>query len=316
MNAVAARFGLTLEEVQATLADARVTLFEARETRTKPHLDDKILTAWNGLMIGALAEGYRILGDSRYLEAATTAAEFLFAELRSPNGRLLRTHRDGHSHLNAYLEDYAYLSEGLLDLYESGAARRYFDWAAELLEIIVTDFRDEGCGAFYHTGATHERLLFRYREGADGATPAPNAVAASVMVRMAGHTGHPRWIDYASRAIGAYGGNVRQYPRAFAKSLIVVDWMLASPIELVFVGSRTSASLEEMLRAAGRFFVPHRVQAVSDLTEVDGLPLLEGKVMPDGKPALYVCRDFTCAAPVGGAEQVVRELESIEANRM
>src|SRR5262249_25797123 len=183
---VAADLGLPASELEETLAAARATLYAARERRAHPGLDDKVLTAWNGLMLGALAEGFRVLGDRRYLDAAARAAAFLRAQLTTPEGRLLRTWRRGKAHLAGYLEDHAYLASGLLDLYEAGGDVAHLRGAERLAERIRQDFAAEE-GGFYSTARDHESLLVRHREGHDGATPAANAVAAHVLARLSYH---------------------------------------------------------------------------------------------------------------------------------
>jgi len=316
IEVVASRIKTTPEDLRERLDEARAILFAAREERVKPGLDDKVLTAWNGLMIGALAEGYRVSREPRYLAAAKRAAEFLSSQLTRADGGLLRTYRDGRAHLNAYLEDYAYLAEGLLDLYECDGDRRYFDRAVNLLHIVKAEFEDENTGAFYHTADSHEQLLFRYREGTDGAVPNPNAVAAISMARVGAHLGDDTWRERAIRAIHAYGGHIARYPRAFAKSLILVEWLLESPVELVFAGDEETHGLEQLQRAAARVFMPNRVQAIaSPSTPGDGLPLLEGKGLVGGNAALYICREFTCAAPITDAEAAEETLRSLPVGR-
>ncbi len=300
LPAVASHLGITPEELEQTLAVARRKVYEARERRVKPGLDDKVLTAWNGLMIGALAEGHRVLGTADYLAVAERAADFVLAALSQQDGRLLRTYRAGKAHLNGYLEDYAYLSEGLIDLYEAGGSVRWLREAERLLDLTLNDFLDAETGAFYNTARDHEKLLMRYQDGADGATPAGNAVAAYALARISYHLDRPELRQAAARAIQAYGPMIERYPRGFAKSLCVVDLLLEGPVELAFVGRRGSPDLEALRQGVARLYLPNRIEAVLDpagADEADELPLLRGKTMVDGKAALYVCRDFACQVP-------------------
>jgi hypothetical protein len=223
------KLGIGTEELQVSVDRARPKVYEARRKRVPPGLDDKILTAWNGLMISAMAEGYRILGEQRYCDAAVRATDFLLAMLLQPDGRLLRTYRAGKAHLHAYLEDYAYLCEGLIDLYEAGGATRYLDEAVRMAERLLADFADEESGAFYSTSRDHETLILRHREGTDGATPSGNAVAASALARLSFYLDREEWRRAAERAISAYGKQIALYPHAFAKSLAVVDLLLEGP---------------------------------------------------------------------------------------
>jgi uncharacterized protein len=305
---VAAELGLVPAELEASLATARAAVYKARLQRVPPALDDKVLTAWNGLMIGALAEGHRVLGDPRYGEAARRAADFVLATLRDDRGRLLRTYRAGTAHLAAYLEDYAYLAEGLLDLYEAGAPRLYLDEAARLARHIVDDYAAEG-GGFYSTARDHESLVVRHREGHDGATPAANGTAAHVLARLSFHLDRPELREQALLAVRAYGKAIQRHPRAFAKTLCAVDLLLGGPLELGLVGPLGDAGLEALRREVGRHYVPNRIVAHHDPAEGGStLPLLAGKTLVGGRAALYVCRDFACRRPVTEADEVAEAL--------
>ena len=295
---VAKSLGLDADTLRSEVAASKARLYEARRKRVPPGLDDKVLTAWNGLMIGALAEGHRALGERRYLEAAERAAAFVTTRLRAADGRLLRTYRDGQAHLAAYLEDYAYLAEGLLDLYEAGGDVRWLRAAEALAERAREDFADDG-GGFYSTASGHEALIVRHREGHDGATPNANGVAAHVLARLSFHLDREDLREEAARAVRAYGKAIARQPRAFARSLAVVDLLLEGPVELAFVGDEGAADLEALRREAGRHYLPNRIVAHGRPGAAEaGLPLLAGKELVDGRAALYVCRDFACRAPL------------------
>ena len=181
IETVAKELNLTTDELYETVQRVRPLLYRARQQRIPPGLDDKIITAWNGMMISAMAEAGRVLGIVRYIDGAMKAADFLLSVHRTAEGTLLRTSRQGRAHLDGVLEDYAYLAEGLIDLYEACGQERYLTAALQLGERIVHSFRDEDQGGFYTTAKTHETLIIRTREGADGATPSGNAVAVSAL---------------------------------------------------------------------------------------------------------------------------------------
>ncbi|MBI2562782.1 MAG: aldo/keto reductase [candidate division NC10 bacterium] len=271
-----------------------------------------MLTAWNGMMIGAMAEGHRVLRDPRYLAGATRAADFLLTTLRRPDGGLFRTSRAGKAHLPGYLEDYAFLAEGLVDLYGAGGDVRYLREAERLAERMLADFGDEAGGGFFDTAAAHEALILRHREGADSAIPSANAVAASALARLSFHLDRSDLRDAAVRAISAYGRAITLHPRAFCKSLAVVDFLLEGPVELALVGTPGEAGFEALRQEVARRYLPNRILAHHDPAAgppVD-LPLLRGKGPVDGKAALYVCRNFACRAPVtdpAGVERVLAE---------
>jgi len=296
---VAATLGVSAEELQATIQEARCKLYAARARRVPPGLDDKILTGWNGLMIRAMAAGAGVLGDARYLDAARRAVDFLLATLRRENGRLLRTYRDGKAHLDAVLEDYAFLAEGLIDLYEAGGEARYLDEAGKLADRIALDFADPETGAFFTTARDHERLILRRREGMDGATPSPNATAAMVLARLSYHFDREDWRQAATRAVMAHGALIRRWPRGFAKSLEAVDFLLDGPVELAVIGAQGDPGREALLREAGRPYLPNRILGHHDPASGESpRPLLRGKGLVEGRAALYVCRNFACEAPI------------------
>jgi uncharacterized protein YyaL (SSP411 family)/aryl-alcohol dehydrogenase-like predicted oxidoreductase len=309
---VAARLEISAQELRASLDRARPKVYEARRQRVPPGLDDKILTAWNGMMVSSMAEGYRILDDRRYLEAATRAADFLLGTLVRPNGRLLRTYRAGKANLNAYLEDYSYLSEALIDLYEAGGVSRYLLEAVRLAEILLADFVDGESGAFYTTARDHESLILRRREGTDGATPSGNAVAASALARLSFHLDRDDLRSAAQRAITAYGKQIALYPHAFAKSLAVVEFLLEGPAELALIGTSGEAGFEALRQEIGRHYLPNRIIAHHDPAEGDPppFPLLKGKSLVNGHAALYVCRNFACQAPITDPAQAAAALSA------
>ncbi|TLY43890.1 MAG: thioredoxin domain-containing protein [Nitrospirae bacterium] len=240
------------DELRRTLERLRPLVYDARRKRVPPGLDDKILTAWNGMMISAMAEGARVLGDSRYLEAAEQAADFLLMTMSRPDGGLYRTYRAFKAHVKACLEDYAFLVDGLIDLYEAGAHEGYLHEAVRLAERILADFADTEQGGFFTTARDHESLILRSREGPDGATPSGNAVAASALARLSFHYGREEFREAAAHAIRAYGRQIARHPRAFAKSLVVAELLMNGPVELALVGRPGEAGFARMVRLAHR----------------------------------------------------------------
>jgi len=274
-------------------------------------------------MIGAMAEGARILGDPRYLVAAERAADFLLKTLRAPDDRLLRTYRSGKAHLNAYLDDYAYFCEGLIDLYEAGGPARYLTEAAGLAERILTDFVAEDGGGFYHTSRDHERLILRHREGHDGATPNANASAAMALARLSFHLNREDWRKTAVAAVTVYGAVIERFARAFCKSLAVVDYLLEGPIEIAVVGKPGEADYQALRRELDMRYLPNQILAHLDPATESGIkpsPLIEGKGLIQGKAALYLCHNFTCSSPITDPAQVGTALEAhqkpIQASRL
>ncbi len=306
---VARQLGLSPEALEASLERARAKVYAARATRVPPGLDDKIIVSWNGLMLGALAEGARVFDEPRYAAAAARAADFLLTTMRRDNGRLFRTYRLGRPQHDACLEDYACLAEGLIDLYEAGGAERYLQAAVELAERMLADFRDEQRGGFFTTGREHETLIVRAREGPDGATPSANAVAASVLARLSFHYGRDDWREASAMAVRVYGRAMGRYPRAFAKSLIVADFLLEGPVELALVGRPDDPDYEALRRAVDAQYLPNRILAHQDPSSgTTTHPLLAGKSLVNGRAALYVCRNFACQTPITRPEALPHAL--------
>ena len=306
---VARELNLTPDELIETASRIKPLLYEARRRRIPPGLDDKVITAWNGMMLSALAEAARVFGDARYLERAERAADFLLRTHTKPDGRLLRTSRDDRAHLDAYLEDYAYLAEGLIDLYEAGAAESYLHAAARLAEFLMMDFMDQEQGGFFSTATHHESLILRHREGTDGAVPNPNAVAASALARLSFHFDRNDWRDASISAVRAYGRHITRYPRAFAKSLAVVDFLTEGPVELAFVASKSFDELLALRDAVARCYLPNRVLATGLPEQPSALPLLKSRSAVSNKATLYICRNYSCRQPITDPHAVAEALK-------
>ena len=273
------------------LDEIRRRLYQVRSQRVWPGIDDKRLTAWNAMMIAALAEAGAVLRVNRYLEAAVDCADFVWRELRGEDGRLRRTWKDGDARLNAYLEDHAFLVEALLTLYESTFDPRWFRAARETADIMIERFADEENGGFFETSSDHERLVARRKDLEDTPIPAGNSSAAYGLLRLAALTGER---EYEDRALGVFrlvGRLVERAPLAFGHLLQAMSFHLATVREVALAGEDT----EELERVVRGEFRPYIVLAGG---APDGVPLLAGREPVDGRPAAYVCQDFACRRPV------------------
>jgi len=309
---VAEELGMPEPVLRAELERSRKQLYQARQKRVAPLLDDKILSSWNGLMLSAMAAGYRVLGHRHYLDSAERAANSLLSRMARPDGGIFHTARGARAHVRGFLEDYAFMCDGLVALYEAGSSARYLREAERLAQRLLTDFDDEASGAFFNTAKDGETLIARPREGYDNAIPSANAVAARALAKLACHLDRDDYRERAARALRAYGKLVERSPRSFATSLGVVDFLLQSPLEIVLAGVPGEAGYEALRKALGQRYLPNAIFAHVDPTrasaEAAGLPLSEGKGLVAGKAALYVCRDFTCAAPVVDVADLERAL--------
>ncbi len=281
------------------LDEARRALYEARSQRLRPGLDDKRLTAWNALMLAALAEAGAVLGRDDYLDAARACAEFVLRDLRGPDGRLLRTYKDGEGRLNAYLEDHAFLLEALLTLYEATFEVRWFEAAQALAETMIARFGDRERGGFFSTSNDHEQLIARRKEIGDHPIPSGNSAAALGLLRLEALTGERSYGKQAEGVLRLFAKAAPRQPDAFAHLLRALDFQLARTKEVALIGDNL-AELAAVVRSGYR---PHVVLAGGG--EGSDVPaLLAGRPEVDGMAAAYVCEQFTCRAPVTTVEHL------------
>jgi hypothetical protein len=274
------------------LAEARRALYEARAGRVWPGLDDKRLASWNALTIAALAEAGAVLGREDYLDAARACAGFIWNRLRDPGGNLLRTYRDGRAHLNAYLEDHAFLLEALLTLYEATFEQQWFERARSLADSMISRFGDPERGGFFSTSGDHESLIARRKEIGDHPIPSGNSSAAMGLLRLAALTGERSYEQQAESVFRLFAKPASQHPESFAHLLRAIDFHLSPTKEVALIGDGF-ADLASVVRAKHR---PHQVLAGgpegSDTPE-----LLQNRTVIEGKPTAYVCESFTCKQP-------------------
>jgi uncharacterized protein YyaL (SSP411 family) len=289
------------------LAKARRKLFEAREKRAHPDRDEKVLTSWNGLMLAAFAEAARALDRDDYRLVAEHNAEFLLRELRQENGRLLRTWKAGEAKLNGYLEDYSYLIEGLLELYQTTFDPRWFVAAQELAETTIAHFQAPE-GGFFDTSDDHETLITRPRDLQDNATPSGNAIAVTALLKLAGFTNDLRYVDIAHQALVQMQPMMSQYPLGFGQWLQALAYTLSKPHEIAIIGEPEGTDTRALLNVVRYGYQPFQVVALGAPTAQPPIvPLLRDRGLVDGRAAVYVCRDFACQAPI--TEQEVLEVQ-------
>ena len=307
--------------LEAQLAAARAKLLQRRQTRPQPARDDKALAAWNGLAIGALADAARLLSfdeatterAGRYRAAAIRAAETILGGLLDAEGHLGRSWKDGRATGQGVLEDYADLADGLLALYEATFDERWFTTARTLADAILDRFADPD-GGFFDTASDHERLVTRPKDTQDNATPSGGAMATFVLLRLAALTGEGRYRDAAERALATITPLAARYPTAFAKWLQAIDLALAPVAEVAIVGDPDDEATRALLREAHGGYAPNRVVALRRSPEAPtAIPLLEDRVLVDGRPTAYVCRGFACRLPVTDPDALRDQLAEIAA---
>jgi uncharacterized protein len=309
---VAKLTGESEEEVLRLIGSAKQKLKAAREKRPRPHLDDKIITAWNGLMISGFAKAFQVLEEPSYLRAAQKAATFLQQNLYGR--RLLRSYRAGPGATHGFAEDYAFLIQALLDLYESDFNVQWLRWAGELQVLMDALFADATNGGYFSTEKGAPDILFRLKEDHDGAEPSANSVAAMNLARLARIFNENEFQHSAARIIGAFHTTLDRMVIALPQMLAALDATVTEPVQLVIAGDTGESSTAEVLRVIRRRYLPNRIVLLVDGKEgqkwleqhIEGIRQM---VPVDGKPAVYVCRDFTCELPVTDPEQLASLLD-------
>jgi uncharacterized protein YyaL (SSP411 family) len=309
-DVVAASLGLAPDDVARRLAVAREKLFVRRFGRPQPTRDDKAIAAWNGLAIAAFADAAAALSSAgatddtadrdlagRYRSIAERAAEVVLSELRSVDGRLRRSWKDGRATADGVLEDHADLAEGLLTLYEATFDERWFSAAQALTEIVLDHFVDPA-GGFFDTADDAETLVTRPRDLQDNATPSGGAMTTTVLLRLAALTGETRYQEAAARALAGVIPVAPRHPTFFAQWLVALDFAVAPVAEVAIVGAPSDHATAALVTVARRGFRPYRVIAVGPDPGVSGVPLLQGRFALHGRPTAFVCRDFACRQPV------------------
>ena len=303
LDAVARELGQEASELAARLPGWREALLAERERRVRPGLDDKVLTSWNGLALAAFAEAARVLDDEGYLAIARRNAQFVRGALWR-DGRLLHTYKAGVAKVDGLLEDYAYYGLGLLELYKATGDLDQLRWAEELLEAIAERFHDDEGGAFFEAAADAEQLILRPKPFFDAATPSGNGAAAVLAFWLGRYLGRPQWEALAREVVEQVAGQIPQAASGFGSVLQVVELQVAPRREIAIVGEPSArAPFEREL--AGRF-LPATLLAPA--AGEDGLPVLEGRAVPAGEAAVYVCEDFVCQLPATSVAELVAQL--------
>ncbi|MEE8421265.1 MAG: thioredoxin domain-containing protein [Dehalococcoidia bacterium] len=300
---IAATHGIEAGDLPARIDAMRGRLFDVREQRVRPGLDDKVLASWNGLALAAFAEAARVMGDARYRAIAERNAVFV-RERMWRDGRLLHSYKAGIAKVDGLAEDYAYYGLGLIELYRLTGDLAHLHWAVELFEALLARFRDDDSAGFTDAPSDGEKLLLRQRSFYDAATPSANGAAALLAVWLGRYLGRPEWERIGRETVAAAGEQMLQVPTGFGSLWQAVELLHSPHREVALVGA--AAAREPLERELGRHFLPSTVIAPSQTG--GGLPLLEQR--DDGGSALaYVCEDMVCRLPVATAEELASQLQ-------
>ena len=298
---VAAELGMTADALRRTVDEARELLYAVRAERPPPLRDEKILTAWNGLMISAFAQAALVLNEPAYAERATRAADYVLTHMRR-DGRLLRAALNDQAQQAAYLADYAFLIAGLLDLYEATSDLRWLEEARALDGILAEHYEDTTAGGFFRTAGDSESLITREKPSSDGAEPSGNSVQLLNLLRLHEFTTDDQYRQRAEQAFQAFSDVLTQSPMVVSEMLLAVDFHLDTPKEIVIVVPHVREEAEPFLDELNATFLPNRILAiVAEGSELEShtalVPLLEGKVARGGKSTAYVCENRICDLP-------------------
>ena len=311
--AAAAMLQVDENELSEVLSRCREQLFEVRSSRIAPGRDDKVLASWNGLMIAAMAQAAQVLGEQKYATAAKQAADFVLETMRTDGGHLLHSYKDGRSRFNAYLDDYACMIDGLVEVYQSTSHADYLCSALELANVMIEQFHDTDGGGFFYTSSDHEELIARNKDSQDNATPSGNGMAATSLLRVGRLCSRPDLEAKAVETLEVLSGQMARIAMASGQALIALDFVLGPTREIVVVGPDTKAAI----RLVQGHFLPNKVVAsVSTDTRDDELPepiklLISGKTASDNQTTTYVCEHGTCGDPVVGIDNLRDALEAM-----
>ena len=303
--------GMDEAALETRLRESRDKLMERRASRVAPERDDKVLTSWNGLMLAAFAEAGAVLDRDDYREVARSSGAFLLDNLMDESGRLLRTYKDGQAKLFGYLEDYAFLIDGLLLLHEATFGERWLDAALKLGGSMVDLFWDDTSQQFYDTGSDHETLVIRPRDLTDNAAPAGSSMAVSVMLRLAVLTGDSAYNSKAATSLRAANAVMQRFPTAAGHWLGALDFYLSKVKEVAIVGEPDSEATASLVEKVYQDYLPNRVVVGTANAGKDSgsdLPLLHDRKQVGGRPTAYVCENYVCQLPVNEPAELAKQL--------
>ncbi len=307
---IAADKGIAELALRERLENIRQKLFEVREKRIHPLKDDKVLTDWNGLMIAAFSKAARAFDEPTFAETARNAAEFILSEMRLKNGRLLHRYREGEKAINAYLDDYAFMSWGLIELYETTYDTRYLKAAIEFTDILLEHFWDQKNYGFFFTTDDATDLLVRKKEIYDGAIPSGNSVAMLNLLRLGRMTGNTTYEEKASQLGQAFSEQVNRYPAGYTMMMVAVDFAAGPSHEVVIAGNLENADAAEMIKALNRPFIPNKIVVFRPASESEPkiaqiAEYAASMTEINNKATAYVCQNFACELPTNDAQKML-----------
>ena len=313
LETISKDLGLNEEELKIRISKIRNQLIDYREKRIHPYKDDKILTDWNGLMIAALAKGYSVLKNNKYLEAAKKAVDFIMKTLRKSDGRLLHRYRNGSAEIDAYLDDYAFLIYGLIELYEACFDIKYLKWALELNNILIEHYWDDYIGGFFFTADDGEVLLTRQKEIYDGAIPSGNSVTLLNLLRLSYLTGDYTLEEKADKLNRVFAESISNNPIAYTMFMTAVDFVVGPSYSLVIAGKSNSKDTKDLLEQVQNRYIPNKIliqrPMEDDTPEIDNISnFVQYYEDLDGQATAYVCINKTCKPATSDINKIIEYL--------
>ncbi|NOX17758.1 MAG: thioredoxin domain-containing protein [Chlorobi bacterium] len=306
-------FGKTEEEITGALERSREIIFKAREKRIHPSKDDKILTDWNGLMISALAKAGKIFDEPKYIQAAERCASFISGKLTNENGSILHRYREGEAAIDGYIDDYAFLAQGLTELYEATFELNYLIRAKELTDFAIANFWDEENGGFFFTRNNGEKLPARSKDFYDGAIPSGNSVMLLNLIKTGRFTAKEKYETYADKLVGAFSASVKRNPTAYGQFLSGFDFLANQSFEIIIVAEQNDDRVRQISKVLESVFVPNKVALFLPTGEKETVnsfaPFTKDYETLNDKPTIYVCRNYSCALPTNDAEKMLELLK-------
>lgn len=316
LDETAKNFKKSSKQIEKILEESRKVLFELQSKRLRPHLDDKVLTDWNGLMISSLAFGSRVLNEPRYKDAARKAADFLLKTMKRNDGRLMHRYREGEVAVKGFVDDYAFFALGLYDLYEATFDSKYLAESKFFLEEMFGLFWDKSNGGFFFTAEDSEKLIVRTKEFNDSSIPSGNSVAILSLFRVARLTMDQDMENSAGSILDVFSSSIDPIPSAYPQMLIALDFVLGPSREIVIAGDETDPGTQAMIRAVYEEFLPNQVvmlhpSEIAKAKEIEVLsPFIKRQIMIEGKPTAYVCKNYICNFPTTDVEKFKESLKN------
>ena len=307
----ARELGVAEEKLLEAVGRGRQILFQARERRVKPARDEKVIAAWNGLMLESFAEAAAVLGREDYRAIAEGNARFI-SDALTADGLLLHVYKDGRAKHAGFLDDYAFVVSSFVTLYETTGALEWLEAALRLTDKMIEEFWDEEEGGFYYNGRSGERLIVRQKDYFDNATPSGNSVAAESLLRLSALTGNEDYRRKAVNALRLVRDAVERYPSAFGYALGAMDFYLSTPKEIALVSPRGDSDARPLAREVWRRYLPNKIVAQAsegDTRAAELIPLLRDRQATGGRATAYVCENYTCQQPAGTPEELAAQLE-------